>query len=544
MEKTIDLHRKEIVRNALELWEEKGELREIEKDPIIKLFFAALAYQSHGVLQEMSSFKEEIINEFRNKLIPYYLIKPFPAYTIIQTKIKENAKENVPALSSFWIDEKSIFEFGKGKCPFTPLFKTKIIRATVSNKQVNQKTNTIDITLSSNEVIDDYSGLSFFIEGISDYSDVEISMDNKPLPVIKPADYDSLPFTELFDSHFLLSEDNQLQLGRFDYWQELYLKNQFQLFYIGEYNPDKIINRNPSPVFTIRFKNQSPLEYLQDCSIKINCFPVVNVQFNTTYLTDDEPIKKLSTDKSTFLSLMVDKNVSYDSDRFIIRHYGVERYNHKELLFQLNDLFNRFISDYYAFKDIEELKKGEKLETIYKTFKEILPVIKKDRDDIHPSVYAILKLRDKLLRPSESVKINYLTTNCELANGLKKGEKPVTISEYLDKEQTFLLKETEGGRNEERNEERLNHLARYNLLTKDKIVTVSDMKAFCYMELQNKIRDVSVKNTGEQIAIRIKLKDDMMPEPAERAYYESLLREKIYARSLLCLPVKVTILPL
>ena len=540
MDKSLDYHRKEIIRQALEMWEEKSELREIEKDPIIKLFFSALAYQSHSVLQEMSTFKEETINEFRNKLIPYYLFKPFPAYSVIQTKIKENTKEKTP-LPTFWVDDKNLFEFGKKKIPFAPLFNTKIIQATIADRKVNKQTNSIDITLSSKDIIEDFSGVSFYFEGIGIHEDVEIFMDNKFLPVIKPYEYENLPFTDMFQSHFLLSEDNQLQLGRYDYWQELYIKNQIQFFYIGEYNPEKIINRNLSPVFTFRFKNLLKKEYLNDCTLNINCFPVVNVMPNVVYLTDDEPVKKLSTENSTFLNLLIDKNVPPNIDDYIIRHYSLERYSHKELIFQLNDLFNRFISDYYAFKDIEELKKGDKLESIYKTFREILPIIKKDKDDVHPNVYAILKLGDKLTRPNDSVKVGFLTTNCELANGISKGEKPSATSEFLDKDKTFLLHETTGGRNEERNEATLNHLARYNLLTKDKLVTASDIKAFCYKELQNKIRNVSIKNNGECIHVKIALKDDFMPEQAERTYYECLIREKIHARSLLCIPVQVSI---
>ena len=541
MDKSLDFHRREIISKALELWEEKSELRDIEKDPIVKLLLSALAYQSHSVLKEMETLKEETINEFRNKMIPYYLIKPFPAYSIIQTKIKENLKDKLVPLTTYWVNEQSSFEFGKKKYPFVPLFNTKIIQATITDKDVNRDTSSIDLTLTCSEVIEDFSGMSFYLEGIGVNEDVDIFIDNKKLPVIKPYEYENLPFSELFQSHFLLSEDNQLQIGCYDYWQELYLKNQIQFFYIGEYNPDRIINRNLSPVFSIRFKNLLKQEYLNDCSVKINCFPVLNVQQNSEYLTDDEPVKKLSADNSTFLNLLVDIHTDNHIDDFIIRHYGLERYSHKELLFQLNDLFNRFISDYYAFKDIEELKKGEKMETIYKTFREILPVIKQDTDDVHPSVYAILKLSEKLTRPSDSVKVNFLTTNCELANGISKGEKPVTISEFLDKEKTVLLQDTAGGRKEERNEANINHLARYNLLTKDKLVTAADLKALCYRELKDKIRNVSVKNTGEQINILITLKDDYFPEQKEKAFYESVIQQKINARSLLCIPVSVVI---
>ena len=541
MDKSLEYHRKALLHEALEMWEEKGELREIEKDPVVRLLFSALAYQSHTVSQEISSFRELTINEFRNKMIPYHLIKPFPAYGVMQTKMQDNANTKAEPLMTFRMDENSIFEFGKTKTPFVPLFNTKIINATITDKRINQKDNSIELTLSSKGIIENFAGTAFYIEGIDTVQDIEIEMDNQPLPLIKPDDYDNLPFTDWFQNHFITAEENQLQLGCFDYWQELYLKQHVQLYMIGDYHTGKIANRSLSPVFTIRFKNLLHTDTLRYFSVNINCFPVVNVMKHTTYLTDDEPLRKLSTDNSAFLNLLVDKNSDNNAHDYFIRHFGVERYSPKELIYQLNDLFNRFISDYYAFKDVEELKKGDKMENLYKMFKDLLPVIKKDHDDVHPSVYAILKLGDKLTRTGANIKVNYLTTSGEAANGFKKGEKPVSADPFLNKEHTMLLTDTAGGRNEERNEENLNHLVRYNLLTKDRLVTSSDLKAFCYRELQNKIRNVSVKKVSEQINITIQLKEDIRLEPEEITFYETLMQQKITVRSLHCIPVHVKI---
>jgi hypothetical protein len=542
MDKSIEYHRKALLREALEMWEEKGELREIEKDPVVRLLFSALAYQSHTVSQEIASFRELAVNEFRNKMIPYHLIKPFPAYGVMQTKIQDNINTKAEPLMTLRMDENSIFEFGKTKTPFVPLFNTKIINATITDKQINQKDSSIDLTLSSKGIIENFAGTVFYVEGIDPVQDIEIEMNRQPLPLIKPDDYDNLPFTDWFQNHFTTAEENQLQLGCFDYWQELYLKQHVQLYIVGDYHTGKIPNRSLSPVFTVRFKNLLHPEALRYFTISINCFPVVNVQKYTTYLTDDEPLRKLSTDNSAFLNLLVDKNSDNNANDWFIRHFGLERYSPKELVYQLNDLFNRFVSDYYAFKDVEELKKGDKMENLYKMFKELLPVIKKDYDDIHPSVYAILKLNDRLARTGANIKINYLTTNGEAANGFKKGEKPVSASPFLNKEHTLLQTDTAGGRNEERNEENLNHLVRYNLLTKDRLVTSSDLKAFCYRELQNKIRNVSVKKSAEQINISIQLIDENQLEPKEITYYERLIQEKIRVRSLHCIPVGVKII--
>ena len=541
MDKSLEYHRKALLHEALEMWEEKGELREIEKDPVVRLLFSALAYQSHTISQEIGSFRELTVNEFRNKMIPYYLFKPFPAYGVMQTKIKDNAGTKTEPLTTFQMDEGSIFEFGKTKTPFVPLFNTKIINATITDKKIIQENHSIELTLSSTDMIENFAGTAFYIESMDPVQDVEITMDKQPLPLIKPDDYDHLPFTDWFQNHYITAEENQLQLGCFDYWQELYLKQQIQLYIVSDYPTDKIVNRSLSPVFTVRFKNLLHPESLRFCTISINCFPVVNVMKQSVYLTDDEPMKKLSTDNSAFLNLLFDKYSENNARDYFVRHFGLERYSQKELIYQLNDLFNRFVSDYYAFKDIEELKKGDKMENLYKMFKDLLPVIKKEYDNIHPSVYAILKLNDKLVPTGAKIQINYLTTNGESANGFKKGEKPVSANPFLNKEHTMMCMDTSGGRNEERNEENLNHLVRYNLLTKDRLVTSSDLKAFCYRELQNKIRNITIKKVNEQIQITIQLKEDIRLEPEEIKYYEMLMQQKITVRSLHCIPVHVKI---
>ena len=542
MDNTLEQHRRLLIKKAIENWEEKGDLREVEKDPIVKLLFSALAYQSYSISREISVFQEKTITEFRNKLIPYHLIKPFPAYSVVQTKIRKNNNDNIEPVPFFVVDEKSAFGFGKNNLQFTPLFKTKIVNANISNITVDDDDCSIKLDLSSEVIIDDFSGMSFYFEETNAAPDIEISMNDQILPVVRPDDYDNLPFTDWFQHHFLLREENQLQFGNYDYWQELFLKQSVNIFYINEYNSGIKRNTSNSPVFKIHFKNKSDFQSFREySSVKINCLPVVNVQKKSETLSDNAPMKKLSTDNSFFLNLLVGENTNETDNDFFIRHFGIERYNQEELLLQLNDIFNRFISDYYAFKSIDELKKGEKIDNLYKSFKELLPIVMKNNSSNHSGVYAILKLTKKMKYQFGDLIINYLSTNSELANGIKEGEKPGLISDFLDKEGTALLKETSGGRDEEVNEDNLNHMARYNLLTKDRLVTSADLKAFCYRELKNRVRNVTINNTGDTIDIRIQLNEESTIDPQERKYHESLLQQKIKVRSLLSIPVVVTI---
>ena len=541
MENSFEQHRRQLIKEAIEHWDEKGELRDIESDPVVKLLFSALAYQSHSISREISTVQKNLVNEFRNKLIPYHLIKPFPAFSIIETSLKKNEDSNIEPLESFIVDDKCEFEFGKTKMMFAPLFNTKILNARISDKQADKDSLTIQLKLSCESVIEDFSGMSFYFEESGMVPDIEISLNDKKLPLINPDDYDNLPFTDSFQHHYLLREENQQQFGNYDYWQEFFIKNRVHIFYINDYDTSIIKNKSTFPVFKIHFKSRLELQYFQNRNIKINCLPVINVQKRSVTLNNSSPIKKLSEEKGVFLSLLVNENSETNDENFYIRHFGIERFNKEELLFQINDLFNRFVSDYYAFKEIDELKKGEKLENLYKAFRELWPVIMRNKNINYSGVYAILKLKNNLRYQSNDVVVNYLTTNCELANGIREGEKAGQASEFLDMGSTILLKETIGGREEEFKEDGLNHLARYNLLTKDRLVTISDLKAFCYREFKNKVQNVIATNTGKRIDIQIKLKGDVSFDQQEKNYYESLLRQKIKVRSLFSLPINITI---
>ena len=541
MDKSLEYHRRQLIREALAHWDEKSELRDIENDPVVQLLFSALAYQSYSITRDMDTLKDRVVAEFRNKLIPYHLIKPFPAMTVIETRLGKNKDASVKPLMAFTVDEKCSFVFGKTKMPFSPLFKTKIINAVISDKQINKEDNTIQMTLSSNEIIEDFAGVSFYFEQSEMMPDIQISMNDRFLPLIKPDDCNNLPFTDWFQHHYLLKEENQLQYGNYDFWLEYLLRNHTYIYYINDYDCNNIRNTSASPVFKIHFKNETEFNYFQNRGIRINCFPAINVQKKSVTLSKNEPIKKLSVDKAVFLNLLMNENTELNEDNFYIRHFGIERYNQEELLSQINDLFNRFISDYYAYKDIEELKKGDKLEKLYNVFKEVWPVLMRNDNRNYSGVYAMLKLNKNLSLQYFDVNIDFLVTNSELANNIQEGEKPGSVSEFLDKANTILLKDSSGGREEEYNEDTLNRLARYNLLTKDKLVTVSDLKAFCYRELKYKIGKITVQNTGEKIEIQILIKDEDALDPQRKVFYEMLIQKKIEVRSLFSLPVVVTV---
>ncbi len=541
MAHSFEEHREEIIGQALEKWKESEELKDIELDPVIKLLFSALSSQSYTITQQMDEFRQQVVNEFRDSTLPYHLIKPFPAFSLLQTGIKgdNNTVEN--SLDCFIAGEDTYFEFGKSKTRFTPLLETKIIQAQLTDNAVNAEEQEITYTLSSPLFIEDYAGLSLYVEHADRELDITVRIDGQEVPVVSPAAYESLPFNSLFHKHRLLTDQNQLPFGAYEYWAAFQARHQAQLFYIGSYDTRLIRAKSKSPVLSIICKNPMSGEQLKKLHVRINCVPVVNIQKSHITLSPQEPVKSLSSGDTYFLSLLQDENGHPDTSPFLIRHYGIERYNREELLWQLNALYNRFISDYYAFKDIDELKKGDKMDNLYKAFKEILPVVKLNRSNKPFENYAVLKLDKRLQPPNDKVGIHYLSTNCEQANGIKAGEKPVSLSEFLHRDNTFLLKDTTGGKTEEKNEETLNHLSRYSILTRGTLVTKADIKAFCYKELRSKVQDVTINHQDGVTQVDIRLNKEAVPEKEEKEYEERRMANNILQSGIVGLRVKVTI---
>jgi len=99
-----------------------------------------------------------------------------------------------------------------------------------------------------------------------------------------------------------------------------------------------------------------------------------------------------------------------------------------------------------------------------------------------------------------------LITSGEAANGIKKGEAATKVSSPLNKQKTKLLCDTTGGRNSITNELQKEDIAKYYIQTKDRIVTLADIRAFCYKEIgSNKIEKIDIEKQRNTLNITVKL---------------------------------------
>ncbi|MCL2417501.1 MAG: type VI secretion system baseplate subunit TssF [Bacteroidales bacterium] len=530
---TFEDYHKEIIEKSVKHWQNdhyeasKG----MGNDPVVNLLLTALSHQAFQIEKNIESYEENMIRNLRDRIIPHHLIRPVPAFSIVETQIN-NASEGD---SEKIIDETYSFDFEKNKKKYTffPLLTTKIINAEC--EEVLHNENSVKVSLKSKQGIQNLSGISFYIDS-PEFVEVEkitLVETAQSLPLVKPSQYNELPFTKMFNnSHWLMEETEQL-FGTHDYWQEVFLTNTTNLYYIGDYN-SKDLQIEDRQNIELEMFLKGNVEHIN--SVKINCIPIVQVKKEESIcLNKTSPIKEFETETGDFLNLLApeitdnENNFEKYTNSFLIRQFGIERYNPKILLQQLQEIADRYTSDYYAFQNIDGLKSKDRVNELKESVENLLTVLKKSPEENNWSkevkknnYYAVLRkdIGDEYLY------INYLTTSGEAVNGIKKGEVATKTGSSLNRQKTRLLCETKGGRNSISDEVEKENIAKYYFLTNDRLITAADIRAFCHKELGDCVNTINLRKENDCVVIEIKLKEDSSPR-----IDETTLQRKIELRS-------------
>jgi hypothetical protein len=501
-----------LLKKAISLWKkdgfyddenEKSQFYDIAKDPIVRLFMIALAHQTNNIKDEISWFKENLLEEFIEKIIPYHLVKPIPAFSIIQTSKEESIENDCFTNSETpFILEKENLKIGgsgneKDKFQFIPLLKTKVIRAQIFSIQKIEQ-NKFNVIMMCNEPVSDLCGVSFYFT-TKTFTDLSISINGKSLPLIKPGDYENIPFTEWFDMENVIF-DQSLIYGTKEFWLDVFVANNIQYFIVDKYDSKRLSLGYDNRIEMIFEFTTPDLRFnFDENDLKINCVPIVNVEKQSISLSNDEPFRKIATEKNSdknknnkedridsvsqkqLLNLMAPSQLNYDRNDFTMRRFGMERFNRNELILQINSILNKYSSDYYAFMDSEGLKDGDKIKNLNYALKEVVDELKKHENPSY-GIYLILNKNNSLSESKNSMEINYLLTDGSRANGINTFSTIVTPIQF-DAKASQLLMETSGGKDMEMNNELKNNIAQYYFLTKDRLITKSDIRSFCYKEL-------------------------------------------------------------
>lgn len=494
----------EIIKEAVAIWQRgfnSEQLEGIEQDPVFSLFMTALAYQANEIDNEVEQLQEEILDELTRLLIPYEKIHPLPATALVEVRLDDR----IPELT---LDQRCGFILPDTDYTFIPILKTRAINAEIQSVvRIDNRRWKVGLKLKG--AVKQLSGMTFLV-GNPHFHDLKLYANGAMLPLVKPWDYSDLPLNECFAIDNMVY-NKSLTYQASNTWFDLFAQQNARLFYIDSHKgSDRPFDRLELTFEFIGIDDQFTFDKEQ---LSLNATILANVTQHSVTLSSNSPIARLSgeNNRQQFLHLIApNDNQLYHETPIEIRRVATDRFNAERLTRLASTLVSRFASDYYAFQKIEALREGRVMEQFYNLLKKISEGLSRSSSEWASSLYLLLR-NDRGFHPKEmSLRVNYLTTDGSAVNaGLNaKSSFAPLANNYI--QSVRQLANPMPGYDEIQSENAQDNLARYYMITNDRIVTPADVKILCYNELERRFGI-----TSEMIA-GIKIKQ---AQKAERHHY-------------------------
>ena len=294
----------------------------------------------------------------------------------------------------------------------------------------------------------------------------------------------------------------------------------------------------------------------------LNCFPVLNRRLHriTYRLQQSLNIIPLETDRCflamrevrtsqnrQLTSIPLGNLLDLDADAYTVQ-YGVSRFDDRDARQTLTNLQDLLRDESASFAALGE----DFLSSVIRELNQALARLEAKVDQKTRKRDTIPYLIIKPKQPGDTVFIEYWTCDGESANRLPVGSR---LSPYSDsslrKDASFLVTATTGGRERPKESEKITQYKRA-LLTRNRIVTLEDVRAACRAELGQHLRSVLVERAfrvdteptnGFQRCIRVSLQPSPASNysPADWEQQATLLQINLEAQSVSALPYQVVI---
>lgn len=296
-------------------------------------------------------------------------------------------------------------------------------------------------------------------------------------------------------------------------------------------------------------------ESLDEMYVYLNTFPVMNRQLNdfkfrlkggsniiplkTGPLEQFLSVKSLADETNQYKAVPYRKKEEEESGTYTLRNGGVERFdgrNAKELVTYLLELLRSESAAFSAYG-------YDFIATTLKEMHQRIALMEEKTKGISNMVTEIPSYI--IVKPFEGNDVmytEYWTTLGEAANNFRSGTRLQQVRDSSVKpDSIILLSTTIGGKNKLKAEEKINAF-RYGIMTRNRIVTKEDIRNFCFYELGNRIKEVTIERGIEmsmhpQEAFKRTINVTLTPFKAEvldNAEWQLLcgqLKSKLTARS-------------
>ena len=551
----------ELLREAFNIWRQSDDnerLEGLETDPVLKLMITALAYQTNESTSDLEALKTEVLEEFAQLLTPYEIGHAVPATTVVETALQDSVSELA-------VTDQSIFTLNGTNFTFLPLLKTRLINAKV-NSIIRMDGRRFKVMIHFSSPIKDLSGFAFAVDSL-DFQDLSVSIKDHKLPLIRPWDYSELPLQNCFGLDTILYNRSQTYEASAT-CLDLFARQNIRLFVIREHNLGRFIPSETDSVDLIfEFSGISDKFTFDRQHFSLNPIVLVNAQMHQSTLSAQIPIARVAGyDKDEdhvnlqFLHAVRPSEEQLYGDSLVeVRKVAADRFNQGRLVRLLNPLIARYHSDFYAFQGLQGFTGDKTMQALQDTLSRLMDMAKKDQLRQVPGVYLFLRNQRLLESGKGSLDVSYLTTAGAGVNASLNSDSTFTVPGGLSAAQTRQIANPVMGRDELTEEGALASLTRYYIATNDRIVTMADIKLFCYNELLTRygiVRDmvksltvhrrqqIDRRGCGYEIVVEIVLADNPFVRRSfaeKMSRVEILMQKMIEVRSTNIYPIIVTL---
>ena len=550
-----------MLREAFNIWRQSDDnerLEGLETDPVLKLMITALAYQTNESTSDLEALKTEVLEEFAQLLTPYEIGHAVPATTVVETALQDSVAELA-------VTDQSIFTLNGTNFTFLPLLKTRLINAKV-NSIIRMDGRRFKVMIHFSSPIKDLSGFAFAVDSL-DFQDLSVSIKDHKLPLVRPWDYSELPLQNCFGLDTILYNQSQTYEASAT-CLDLFARQNIRLFVIREHNPARFLPAETDTVDLIfEFSGISDKFTFDRQHFSLNPIVLVNAQMHQSTLSAQIPIARVAGyDKDEdhvnlqFLHAVRPSEEQLYGDSLVeVRKVAADRFNQGRLVRLLNSLIARYHSDFYAFQGLQGFTGDKTMQALQDTLSRLMDMAKKDQLRQVPGVYLLLRNQRLLESGKGSLDVSYLTTAGAGINTSLNPDSTFTVPGGLSAAQTRQIANPVMGRDELTEEGALASLTRYYIATNDRIVTMADIKLFCYNELLtrygivrdmvksltvNRRQQIDRRGCGYEIVVEIVLADNPFVRRSfaeKMSRVEILMQKMIEVRSTNIYPIIVTL---
>lgn len=477
----------ELLQEAAAIWRQSAhsdQLEGLERDPIFSLLITALAYQANETDSDIERLKQDVLEEYTRLLTPYESGRPIPATTVVEVPLQNDVAETV-------LTEQSTFFLENTKYQFIPLLRQRVINASVTNL-VRLDGRRWKVTLKFLYPIKDLTGMTFAILDTR-FQDVKVTLNDNLMRMVKPWNYADMPLQPCFATESLLYNKAQMYSASLA-GLDIFARQNVALFSIKKFLTDNVIPVETSTIDLVFEFKGIPDDFMFDKShLVLNPVLLVNAKVSTATLSSATPIVRITgytlgnPEESQLMHLVPpSKEQLFGKTPVEVRRISSDRFNQASLMRLINSLTTKFHSDYYSFLDMRANGLSEVIRNMQDGLLKLSRAIRQEHLHSTPGVYLMINRDFMAETQNVSLDISFVTTNGAAVNSSLTPDSRFIPPMSFNGSAIRLIANPTGGFDEVNDTEKLQNLARYQLVTNDRIVTPADMKILCYTELMNR----------------------------------------------------------